>query len=242
MNAQQIAAAAQQQSLAIDQIADAMKEINSAAESFVVGAIDAKAAAARLNATAEDLQTRTASYRLVPESELDKRMLRLTQEGARRFEELFEEAVALGELTLEDLFDDNYQPILGSNPKQYRTRHCDFTDRVAPPVQEPILEADEVIGGCCLHDRNGYRPTMNLRFSEPQRDDPEWNAKHARAKTIVSDDAGLAASRNTEPYLLQIYPRTASGVLELSKDLSVPIFVRGRHWGSLRTVYVEPTE
>ena len=38
---------------------------------------------------------------------------------------------------------------------------------------------------------------------------------------------------------MQAYRRTAMGTVELTKDVSVPIFVRGRHWGSLRTVYVD---
>jgi methyl-accepting chemotaxis protein len=88
-----------------------------------------------------------------------------------------------------------------------------------------------------VHDRNGFRATMNLAFSQPQGRDPAWNAKHARARGFAKDEAGLAASRNTEPYLLQAYRRTANGTVELCKDVSAPIHVRGRHPGGLRTVY-----
>jgi methyl-accepting chemotaxis protein len=112
-------------------------------------------------------------------------------------------------------------------------------ERTAPLVQEPILENEPTVRGCCLHDRNGHRPIMNLCFSQKQSPDPAWNAKYARHKGFVKDDAGLAASRNTEPVLMQAYRRTATGSVELTKDVSVPIFVRGRHWGSLRTVYVD---
>jgi methyl-accepting chemotaxis protein len=167
----------------------------------------------------------------------DARMIQVTQDGARRFEQVFEAAVSSGELSLRDLFDDDYQLIPGSDPEQYRTRHCDLTDRVAPDIQEAILQGDSSIRGSCLHDRNGHRPTMNLAFSQPQRHDPAWNAKHARSKGFATDAAGLAASRNTEPVLLQTYRRTAMGSIELTKEASVPIFVRGRHWGCLRTVY-----
>jgi methyl-accepting chemotaxis protein len=170
---------------------------------------------------------------------LDARMIRVTREGAQRLQEMFEDAVRSGELSMGDLFDDDYRLVPGSNPEQYRTRHCDFSDRVAPLVQEPILEGDPAVRGSCLHDRNGHRPTMNLAFSQPQTADPAWNAKHARSKGFAKDEAGLAASRNTQPVLMQAYRRTAMGTVELTKDVSVPIFVRGRHWGSLRTVYVD---
>ncbi len=168
----------------------------------------------------------------------DARMIRLTQDGARQFEDLFEAAVSRGELTMQDLFDEDYRSVPGSDPEQFRTRHCDFTDREAPAIQEPILESDAAIRGSCLHDRKGHRPTMNLAFAQPQGPDPAWNAKHARSKGFATDAAGLAASRNTDPVLLRTYRRTAMGSVELTKEASVPIFVRGRHWGCLRTVYV----
>jgi methyl-accepting chemotaxis protein len=169
----------------------------------------------------------------------DARMIRQTREGAEQFEQIFEQALASGELTVADLFDDDYKPIPRSNPEQFRTRHCALLERVAPVVQEPILEGDPAVRGACLHDRNGHRPMMNVCFSQPQRSDPAWNAQHARSKGFATDAAGLAASRNTEPVLLQVYRRTATGVVELTKDVSVPVFVRGRHWGALRTVYVD---
>ena len=136
-----------------------------------------------------------------------------------------------------DVFDEDYVPVAGSNPPQFMTRLVEFTDRHLPAIQEPILEEFPEVGGACVADRNGYRPTMNLAFSQPQRADAAWNAKHARARGFAKDEAGLAASRNTDPYLLQAYRRTANGRLELCKDVSAPIFVRGRHWGGFRTVY-----
>ena len=45
---------------------------------------------------------------------------------------------------------------------------------------------------------------------------------------------GLAAARNTEPYLLQKYARDTG---EKMADLSVPIFIRNQHWGAVRIGY-----
>jgi methyl-accepting chemotaxis protein len=39
-------------------------------------------------------------------------------------------------------------------------------------------------------------------------------------------------SKNTKPFLLQTYIRDTGGIIN---DLSVPIFVKGKHWGSLVT-------
>ncbi|MGO9954829.1 MAG: methyl-accepting chemotaxis protein [Solirubrobacteraceae bacterium] len=170
---------------------------------------------------------------------IDTRMIQVTRAGAARFEQLFEEAVASRKLTLVDLFDEAYKPIAGSDPQQYRTRGCRFLEQVAPSIQEPILDGYEGVRGSCLHDRNGFRPMMNVCFSQNQGPDPAWNAKYARHRAFATDEAGLAASRNTEPVLVQAYRRTAMGKVELTKEASVPVFVRGRHWGNLRTVYVD---
>ncbi len=189
-----------------------------------------------LRKTAERVMRQTANAGV---ETVDTRMISLTKQGAARFEELFEQAVASGELSLSDLFDDRYEPIPGSNPEQFRTRNSAFMERIAPEVQEPIIEANPNVRGSCLHDRNGYRPMMNVCFSQPQGPDPTWNAKYARHRSLAKDEAGQAASRHTEPILMQAYRRTVMGTVELTKDVSVPIFVRGRHWGSLRTVYVD---
>jgi methyl-accepting chemotaxis protein len=233
-----IAAGAMEAEAALGDVDGAMESVTREADEQTNNLAQARDRVNGLRRTAERVMLRTAGAGV---DTLDARMMRVTQDGARRMEEMFEDAVATGELTSADLFDDDYQLIRGSDPKQYRTRHCHLTDRIAPLVQEPILENDEVVRGSCLHDRNGHRPTMNLCFAQAQGSDPGWNAKHARTKTIATDEAGMAASRNTEPVLLQVYRRTAMGAVELTKDLSVPIFVRRRHWGCLRTVYVDPT-
>jgi methyl-accepting chemotaxis protein len=170
---------------------------------------------------------------------LDTRMRAVTEAGAAEIARLFEAGIASGELTMGDVFDDRYQLVRGSNPEQFTTRLTSYAERVAPAVQEPIFTEHDEVRGSCIHDRNGYRPIMNLAFSQAQGSDPAWNAKFARSRGFANDAAGQAASRNTEPYLLQTYRRTANGVVELCKEVSVPIRVRGRVWGNLRTVYAE---
>ncbi|MGE6155607.1 hypothetical protein ACQJ25_26920, partial [Klebsiella pneumoniae] len=49
---------------------------------------------------------------------------------------IFENAVAKGDITLEDLFDEDYVKIEGSDPVQYRTRFLDWADRALPEIQE----------------------------------------------------------------------------------------------------------
>ncbi|HEU0202237.1 MAG TPA: methyl-accepting chemotaxis protein [Burkholderiaceae bacterium] len=151
---------------------------------------------------------------------------------------LFEEAVANGQISMADLFDERYAPIAGSNPQQMMTRFVAFTDRVLPPIQEPLLAFSNKVIFCAAVDRNGYLPTHNVKFSKPQGADPVWNAANCRNRRVFNDRTGLAAGRNQRKFLLQTYRRDmGGGRMVLMKDLSAPIFVNGRHWGGLRCGY-----
>lgn len=150
----------------------------------------------------------------------------------------FETALRDGRLSRDDLFDQSYRPVPGSDPQQVTTRFTRFTDQVLPAIQEPVLEFDTRVVFCAAVDRNGYLPTHNAKFSHPQGKDPVWNAANSRNRRVFDDRVGLKAGRNTEPFLLQVYRRDmGGGQFRLMKDLSVPIMVDGRHWGGLRLAY-----
>ncbi|MFL6698303.1 MAG: methyl-accepting chemotaxis protein [Vitreoscilla sp.] len=160
------------------------------------------------------------------------------QRGAARLSAALEQAVAQGRISLADLFDDKYQPVPGSNPAQVTTRFVALTDELFPPVQEELLAFDAKVVFCAAVDRNGYLPTHNLKFSQPQGADAVWNAAHARNRRLFNDRTGLAAGRNERRFLLQTYRRDMGGGQRvLMKDLSAPITVQGRHWGGLRLAY-----
>ena len=160
-------------------------------------------------------------------------------QAAEEIGQLFDDAVDEGQISLADLFDDHYQLIAGSNPEQHSTRYLRFVDQVLPPTQEAMLQFSPSVVFCAAVDRNGYLPTHNSKFSKPQGRNPEWNAANCRNRRIFDDRTGLAAGRNEKPFLLQTYRRDMGGGKHvLMKDLSAPIFVKGRHWGGLRMAYL----
>lgn len=166
-----------------------------------------------------------------PQSE----MIEIATETAATMAALFEEALAKGEVGLADLFDEAYRPIAGSDPPQFMTRFTALTDRLLTPVQERLLSANKRIVFCAAVDRNGYLPTHNRKYAQPQGADPVWNNAHCRNRRIFDDRTGLAAARNQKPFLLQTYRRDmGGGNFLVMEDLSAPIFVRGRHWGGVR--------
>ncbi|MBV2361116.1 methyl-accepting chemotaxis protein [Thalassococcus sp. CAU 1522] len=168
----------------------------------------------------------------------DAAMITLVQDRAGQIAEAFEAALTRGDIGWNALFDTRYQPIPGSNPQQVLTAFTRLTDALLPAIQEPVLQTDDRVVFCAAVDRNGYLPTHNRKFSQPQGDDPVWNTAHCRNRRIFDDRVGLKAGRNTRPFLLQVYRRDmGGGTFAMMKDLSAPITVRGRHWGGLRLAY-----
>jgi methyl-accepting chemotaxis protein len=173
---------------------------------------------------------------------IDTPFIRHAQKAASRISALFEDAIRDGRMSEADFFDEAYQPIPGSNPQQLRSRFTDFTDTTLPAIQEALLEADPRVVFCVTVDRNGYLPTHNRKFSKPHGADVAWNTANGRNRRIFDDRVGLAAGRNTRPFLLQTYRRDmGGGQYCLMKDASVPITVLGRHWGGLRLAYTAST-
>lgn len=162
-------------------------------------------------------------------------LIATVMETAAAIGELFETALARGEVALADLFDEAYRPVPGSDPVQHMTRFVGLTDRLLPPLQEKLLGSNGRIVFCAAVDRNGFLPTHNRKYSQAQGADPVWNNANCRNRRIFDDRTGLAAARNRKPFLLQSYRRDmGGGQFLVMEDLSAPIMVKGRHWGGFR--------
>lgn len=168
----------------------------------------------------------------------DRTFIVFIQDKAEEVTSAFENALSSGMITLPDLFDDNYRPVPGTNPQQVVTRFTRLTDQLLPKFLETCFEFDPRVAFCAAIDRNGYLPTHNRKFSQPQSADVDWNTANCRNRRIFDDRVGLKAGRNTDPFLLQVYRRDmGGGNFVLMKDLSAPVFVAGRHWGGVRMGY-----
>lgn len=165
----------------------------------------------------------------------DTPIIRAGVETAQRIAAEFEAAIARGEMTAARLFDERYREIPGTNPKQFLTDYVQYTDRVLPPIQDPVLKRDPRIVFCVAWAKGGYLPTHNPEYSKPQGQDPAWNAANCRNRRVFNDRAVQKVGANVKPFLLQTYRRDmGGGKFVLMKDLSSPIFVNGRHWGAFR--------
>lgn len=159
-------------------------------------------------------------------------------QGAAKIPRQFENAIDEGRVTIEELFGETYRPIPGTDPQQFDARMTATTDRLLPPILDGALEFSPKVVFCVAVDRNGYLPTHNTKFSQPQGRDPAWNAANSRNRRIFNDRVGLGAAKNTKPFMVQTYRRDMGGGRHvLMLDVSAPITVKGRHWGGLRLAY-----
>ncbi|GEM_PF-851349 len=154
---------------------------------------------------------------------------------AKSIEAIFQTALGDGRLGHDDVFDENYVLVPGTDPQQFTTRFTAFTDQHLSALQDGLAQEDDRVLFCACVDRNGYLPTHNSQFSAPQVDDAEWNKAHCRNRRFFDDPTGLAAARNTKPTMIQAYRRDMGhGGTQMMMDISAPIFIDGQHWGALR--------
>ena len=218
-----------------DDVAAACDAIETGARHTATGVAETRERTAKMMDGCEALLQRAAE---IEEDGPDALFVAHATAVAGQLSRAFESAVEDGRISMEALFDDRYQDMPGTDPRQRLARHVALTDRVVPPIIEPALAFDARILMCVPCDRNGYIGTHNKRFSHPQGEDPLWNAAHSRNRRLFDDRTGRRAGANRSPFLLQVYRRDmgAEGMV-MMKDLSVPITVHGRHWGGLRLGY-----
>ncbi|MEI6305398.1 MAG: methyl-accepting chemotaxis protein [Deltaproteobacteria bacterium] len=148
-------------------------------------------------------------------------------------------ALADRTLTIDALFDRNYVPVPNTNPQKYTTRFDAFFDRTISPFQEEIGNRDSKVLYIICVDNNGYNPCHMLRYTKPLTGNPDTDKNNNRTKRIFNDRTGIRCARNTDGFLLQTYRRDTGEVLN---DLSMPLFIEGRHWGGIRVGYLVPKD
>lgn len=167
----------------------------------------------------------------------DTPFARETMKRARLIAECLEAAIDAGQLSADAAFDCRYRPIPGTNPEQTKNGLSDFAMAHIQPIIEEALVVDPRIVYCVPMDMNGYVPTHNRRYAEPQGSNPDWNAAHSRHWRIYTDPAARAAATNTKPFSAKLYRRNLGTAQIIMMDMSSPIMVKGRHWGALRLAY-----
>ncbi len=159
------------------------------------------------------------------------------QETCRQIKIAVERAIDEGELTVEDVFDTDYQIVESSNPVQYDVRFNPTADKYVQPLLDRTKGSDSRIIGSAIGDMNGYLPTHLSERSQPQSDDPVWNDEHCRNKRILIDDTTRMALASDRPATLATYRMELGDKFIPVKNVFVPLIIKGRRWGNFELAY-----
>ncbi|AAZ24672.1 methyl-accepting chemotaxis protein [Colwellia psychrerythraea] len=227
---------------ASDQISHALQEQDLAAAEISTSVvnlhdflIDKSKETQQVSIQASSLSTSTESI-FVQLSVFDSKtlitsMCNQAQLAADKVGKLFEKSIIDKSITMQQLFDFNYQTIGNTEPAKFSTSFDSFTDRVLPRIQDPLLQEfnDMIYAGAV--DINGYFPTHNKCFSKPLTGNPTLDVANNRTKRMFNDATGIRCAKNIDSFLLQTYKRDTG---EIMHDVSAPIFIQGKHWGGFR--------
>ncbi|HET8750470.1 MAG TPA: methyl-accepting chemotaxis protein, partial [Sphingomicrobium sp.] len=159
------------------------------------------------------------------------------QDACRQIKAAIEQAIDAGEISVEDVFDRDYQVIEGTNPVQYSTRFNDAADAHVRPLLDRTKASDGRIIGSAIGDLNGYLPTHLSERSHPQGPDPVWNDEHCRNKRVLIDETTRTALASDKPAMLATYRMSLGDKFIPVKNVFVPLWIKGRRWGNLELAY-----
>lgn len=164
----------------------------------------------------------------------DQEVLNLCKDFAREVTQVIEQWVSSGTITEEQLFSRLYYPIADTDPTKFHTDYDSLAERDFPNIQEKYLSKASTFFYAIVVDTSAYVPIHNRQFSQPLSGNKALDFNNNRSKRFFTDVISIISAKNTAGYLRQTYQRDTG---ELVQDLTVPVKVRGKHWGSVRIGY-----
>jgi methyl-accepting chemotaxis protein len=131
-----------------------------------------------------------------------------------------------------NLFDQNYRPINpGQRSVHYLTSYTEKVEGILQPLFDSfITEHPEFIYAVAV-DIKGYLPVHHSKVSKPLSGNFEVDNAQCRNRRIFFDTrTEQRRCTHKNPFLLQTYIRDTGEILN---DLSIPLYIDNKHWGSL---------
>jgi HAMP domain-containing protein len=157
--------------------------------------------------------------------------------GARAYGVILELGVDSGELLLADLLRPVYQEIqftgMTVEGTRYHTQFDHYTDTHGiQAIEDAIMTSSPDLMYGVGTDIGAYVPTTHAAYSSPPTGDVAHDRKVSRSKRKFELPMQLTAANylGTEP-LVQPYDRDTG---DKAWDVSVPIWVKGKHFGCFR--------
>ena len=169
----------------------------------------------------------------------DSELAELAQDAAREAVALAEAGLADGSLTMGQLYDEDYQPVPGTNPQLYRTRFSDWADRHWQPLLDRTAQRDSSIIATVCDDRNGFIPTHLSDRSRRPTGDYTHDLQYCRNGRIIITPFDKWVKQSTKPYSMAAYRFEGDGEhYRVVRLVSVPMMIGGRRWGEYEISYI----
>lgn len=166
----------------------------------------------------------------------DRDVLTAAEQLATQIEQLMERWITTQAITEDRLFARLYFPIIDprSDPQKYSAPYSSLAERDLLGPEDQTLASSPALLYAILTDDNGYVPVHNTRFKLPLTGNAAQDYVNNRTQRLLGDIASLHAARSEAHHLLQP-TRLETG--DVIYDLSVPVSIRGKHWGCVRIGY-----
>ena len=167
-------------------------------------------------------------------SEQDRQMFAWAKEFSAECGQVLERWIASRAITEEKLFARLYYPVPNTDPVKYKTEYDALSDKDIAPIEERFLSKADALSYVVLSDLNGYVPSHNQKYSQPLTGNRAVDLVNNRTKRIFMTLVGFRSARSEAPFLVQVNERDNG---ERALNLSVPVWVKGKHWGAVRFGY-----
>jgi methyl-accepting chemotaxis protein len=169
-----------------------------------------------------------------PQTAQDRDVLAAADQLASEAAQLIEQWITTQAITEDRLFARLYFPVGRATPQKFASPYDTLAERDLVGPEDKALTHATTLQYAIVTDSNGYVPAHNTKFTQPLTGSAAQDYINNRTKRILGDPASLVAARSEARYLIQ---RTRIETGDVIYDLSVPITVRGRHWGCARIGY-----
>ena len=166
----------------------------------------------------------------------DTPYIELAQRVAAQISVALESALQRQRVKIEDLFDEHYRLIEGSEPRQHATRFNALADELFPQFQEPALQA---LPDIVLHCRRSQWLHLNAQSQLPKAMPGRCGLEHRspRWRGFSTTEPAWPRHAIRGPSCCKPIAATWEGTICAAERGGSPIVVQGRHWGGLRLAY-----
>ncbi|MEW4448013.1 methyl-accepting chemotaxis protein [Qipengyuania sp. JC766] len=188
-----------------------------------------------LELTASDMFDQLVQAGLSPQ---DSAMVERAQGYATRLKDIAERALESGSLTIDQLFDQDYRPVEGTDPQLYRTRLNDWADANWRPINDEVVASGGNAIMASQSDMNGFLPTHVTDRSREPTGDLAYDTKYCRNGRIILGPLDEKAKRSSAPYMMGVYRQEGDGrTYQVVRNVYVPLVIAGRRWGDFELAY-----